>query len=140
MSIRFSLAKNTPGKRILIAKKSNLQGLEDSERERHVLLDKRHGSIDLERIQVLRWQAARTQSAFLCSIFQRLLEEGILRKFGAAHEGAVAFAGGAAAFVDGPDNQGLAAAGVTGRKDAGDAGGEAAVVGFDVGAGILLYL
>jgi hypothetical protein len=52
------------------------------------------------------------------------------------HQEAVALAGGAAAFVEGPDDEGLATAAVAGGEDAGDAGGVFLVLGFDVAAGV----
>src|ERR1035437_760465 len=59
-----------------------------------------------------------------------------LRKLSGAHEEAVGFAGGAAAFVDGPDDEGLAAAAVAGGEDVGDVGFEFSVFGLVVGAGV----
>ena len=53
-----------------------------------------------------------------------------------AHQVAVAFAGGAAAFVEGPDDQALAAAAVAGGENAFDVGGIFFELGFDVGARI----
>ena len=46
-------------------------------------------------------------------------------------------AGDGAAFVNGPDDEGLAAADVAGGEDFIDAGAEFAVFGFDIGAGVL---
>jgi hypothetical protein len=57
-----------------------------------------------------------------------------LGQHGLAHQVAVAFAGGAAAFVDGPDDQALAATHVARREHAGDAGGVLAVLGPGVAA------
>src|SRR5690606_29542147 len=51
-----------------------------------------------------------------------------------AHEVAVAFAGGGAAFVDGPDDEALAAAAIAGGEDAGEVGRVDVVVGLDVAA------
>ncbi len=55
------------------------------------------------------------------------------RQVGAAHEEAVALAGGAAASVDGPDDEGLAPSHVAGGEDAGQVGGEGAVLRLGVG-------
>ena len=57
---------------------------------------------------------------------------------GVAHQVAVALAGGAAAFVEGPDHQALAAAAVAGGEDALEAGGVFLVLGLDVGARVAL--
>ena len=57
-----------------------------------------------------------------------------LRQRRLTHQEAVAFAGGTAAFVEGPDDEGLTTAAVTGGKDAGDAGGVFLVLGFHVAA------
>src|SRR5690349_9063986 len=46
------------------------------------------------------------------------------RQIRVPHQIAIALAGSAAALVDGPDDEALAAAAVAGREDAGDAGGE----------------
>ena len=48
------------------------------------------------------------------------------------HQVAVAFAGGFAAFVDGPDDEALASAAVTGGEHGGDVGGVFSVVGLEV--------
>ena len=55
-----------------------------------------------------------------------------------AHQIAVALAGGAAAFVEGPDDEALAAAAVAGGEDAGNARGVFPVLGFDVAARVAL--
>jgi hypothetical protein len=55
-----------------------------------------------------------------------------------AHQVAVAFAGGAAAFVEGPDDQALAAAAVAGGEDALEVGRVLLVLGLDVAAGVAL--
>ena len=59
-----------------------------------------------------------------------------LRQLSAAHQIAVALARGFAAFVDGPDDQALAASAVAGGEHAGDARIIPAVIGFEVGARI----
>src|SRR5581483_1606692 len=61
------------------------------------------------------------------------------RQIRTAHEEPVAFAGGAAALVDGPDDQALAAAHVAGGEHAGDVGVEAAVLRLGVAAHVLLH-
>ena len=55
-----------------------------------------------------------------------------LRQPRLAHQIAVALAGGFAAFVDGPDDEALASAAVTGGEHAGDVGGVFSVVGLEV--------
>ena len=57
-----------------------------------------------------------------------------------AHEEGVDGAGGAAAFVDGPDDEGLSAAGVPGGENSRNARGVLPVFRFDVGTRILVYL
>src|SRR5688572_30299815 len=56
------------------------------------------------------------------------------REAGFAHQILIDGAGGAAAFVDGPDDEGLPAAAVAGGEDAFKACGEAAVLGLEVRA------
>ncbi len=56
----------------------------------------------------------------------------------ASHKIPVALARGAAAFLEGPDDEALAAAAIAGGEDARDAGGIFAVVGLDIGAGVAL--
>ena len=61
-----------------------------------------------------------------------------LWQVGFAHEKAVAFASGASAFIDGPDDKALATAAITGGEDVGEAGLEPAMLGVDVGTGVTL--
>ena len=61
-----------------------------------------------------------------------------LRQVRPPHEVAVALAGGAAAFVEGPHDEALAAAAVAGSEDAGDALGVFFEVGFHVAARVAL--
>ncbi len=64
---------------------------------------------------------------------------GRLRQIGRAHQVTVAFPGRAAAFVEGPDHQALAAAAVAGGEHAFDVRRVLLVLGFDVGAGVALH-
>ena len=61
-----------------------------------------------------------------------------LRKLGLAHQELVALARDATAFVEGPDDERLAATAVTGGEDAGDVGHVLLVLGLDVGAGVAI--
>src|SRR5208283_2360733 len=63
-----------------------------------------------------------------------------LREVRRTHQIAVALAGGAAAFVDGPDDEALAAPAVAGGEDALDAGRVLLVFRLDVAAGVGLDL
>ena len=63
-----------------------------------------------------------------------------LRQIRVPHQVAIAFARGAAAFVDGPDDQALAAAAVAGGEDALDAGRVFLVLGLDVGARVGFHI
>ena len=62
----------------------------------------------------------------------------LLRQLRLPHQIAIHLAGGTAPLVDGPDDEALAAPHVAGGKYAGNVGGVIAVLGFGVGAGILL--
>ena len=64
------------------------------------------------------------------------MQPSLLRQVGGAHQEAVAFASRTAAFVDGPDDEGLSAADIAGGEDSGNIGREGAVFGFDVGSGV----
>src|SRR5207244_2683158 len=75
-----------------------------------------------------------TPIVYSCSIRGRLK----LWQRRIAHQISIAFAGGAAAFVDGPDDQALAATHVAGGEYAGDAGGEPAVLGLGVRARVFV--
>ncbi len=59
-----------------------------------------------------------------------------LRQQTVTHQETVAFAGGGAAFIDGPDDQALAAAHVASGKDAFDIGGKGTMLSFGIGAGV----
>ena len=61
-----------------------------------------------------------------------------LRKLGLAHQELVALARDATAFVEGPDDERLAATAIAGGEDAGDVGHVLLVLGFDVGAGVAI--
>ena len=61
-----------------------------------------------------------------------------LRKVGAAHQITIALARSSSPLIEGPDNETLTTAAITGGKNARKAGGEFPVLGFDVGAGITL--
>lgn len=63
-----------------------------------------------------------------------------LRQIRGSHEEAVAFTSGATTFIEGPDDEALAAAAVAGGKDAGEAGGVFLVLGLDVAAGIAVHI
>ena len=63
-----------------------------------------------------------------------------LRQIRGSHEEAIAFASGATTFIEGPDDEALAAAAVAGGKDAGEAGGVFLVLGLDVAAGIAVHI
>ena len=65
-----------------------------------------------------------------------LLAPWILRQVRVPHQVAIAFAGGAAAFVEGPNDQALAAAAVPSGEDALEVGRVFLEFGLDVGAGI----
>src|ERR1017187_2786687 len=64
---------------------------------------------------------------------ERAKSSGLLWQIGLAHQIAVALAGGATAFIEGPDNEALAAPTVARGKDAGDTGCIGAVLCFDIG-------
>ena len=57
-----------------------------------------------------------------------------LRQIRLAHQIAVAFTGGPAALIEGPNDQALAAAAVPGRENTGNTGRVSAVERLDVGA------
>ena len=63
-------------------------------------------------------------------------QDDVLGQVCVPHKVTVAFAGGAAAFVEGPDDQALAAAAVAGGEDAFKIGGVLFELGHDVGAGV----
>src|SRR5436190_18634022 len=62
----------------------------------------------------------------------------ILRQIRVAHQVAVAFAGGAASFVEGPNHEALAAPAITGSEDTFDISGILFEFGPDIGTGVTL--
>src|SRR3989442_15172145 len=62
-----------------------------------------------------------------------------LRQVGVPHQIAIAFPGGATAFVECPDDQALAATAIAGGEDPFEVGGIPFEFGFDVGAGVALH-
>ena len=74
----------------------------------------------------------------MLNVLQSCNSATLLRQLRLPHQIAIHLAGGTAPLVDGPDDEALAAPHVAGGKYAGDVGGVIAILGFGVGAGILL--